>query len=183
MIEAHIKKASLRREVLAQAALLSSAYKKAADKEICRKVVESPEFRQAGTVFCYVGHGDEIDTSFILECALEADKRLCVPLCEKRGVMTARQILSLGELLPGAYGIPEPGRDAPLVGPEELDLAVVPCVTCNAAGDRLGYGGGYYDRYLPLTHCGRMMLCRSKLMRQDIPTEKHDLKIPLVICE
>lgn len=183
MIEEHRKKASLRREVLEQAALLDENYKKEADMDICRRVVEAEEFQRANTVFCYVGCGNEIDTSYILECALEEGKKLCVPLCEKRGIMTARQIFSLGELLPGLHDIPEPSQDAPTVAPEEIDLAVVPCVTCNESGERLGYGGGYYDRYLRLTPCEKIMICRKKLMREEIPTEKHDLQIGKVIWE
>lgn len=183
MTDISMKKDSLRREVLAQAAALDGQYKREADLDICRQVGASWAFREAKTVFCYVGHGDEINTRPILEQALAKGKRLCVPLCEKKGIMTARQIFHLSELSPGMYQIPEPGGDAPLVLPQDIDLAIIPCVTCNEAGDRLGYGGGYYDRYLRLTFCRKMILCRKKLMQPHIPTEAHDLPIEQVVYE
>ena len=57
--------------------------------------------------------------------------------------MEARQIRSLGELYPGSYGIEEPEKAAEIIGPEEISLALVPCLTCSGDGRRLGYGGGF----------------------------------------
>ena len=69
------------------------------------------------------------------------------------------------------------------VPPEDLDLAIVPCCTGNARGQRLGYGGGYYDRYLPGTRCPTMLLCRHQLEREDIPLEPHDVRMDYFVTE
>ena len=106
-----------------------------------------------------------------------------MPLCVAKGVMEARQIRSLENLVPGKYGILEPGPDCPLVAPEALDLALVPCSTGSRSGRRLGYGGGYYDRFLPRTTCPKALLCRGRLVREDIPTEDHDQLMDFLVTE
>ena len=110
-------------------------------------------------------------------------KRLCVPLCTAPGVMECRQVLALSELAPGTYGIPEPPAAAPLVPAEEIDLAIVPCASASPDGDRLGRGGGYYDRFLRRCTGDALLLCREALLRAHIPQEPHDIRLPAVITE
>ena len=69
------------------------------------------------------------------------------------------------------------------IPPQKIDLAFVPCVTCNKKGDRLGYGGGFYDRYLSQTDAWRVILCREKILLSEIPTEGHDLRMDVVVSE
>ena len=112
------------------------------------------------------------------------DQTLAVPLClPEKGMMEARRIEGLGDLVSGRYGILAPRLDCPVVAPESFDLAVVPCCTGNARGQRLGYGGGYYDRYLPRTSCPTMLLCRHQLEREDIPAEEHDILMDYFVTE
>lgn len=176
-------KSKLRAEIAAQVKNLSSVYCREADAAICRWVLHSEAYRQARTVFCYVGSDREIDTGALLRGALEDGKILAVPLCVEQGVMEARQIQGLGDLVSGRYGILAPRLDCPVVEPADLDLAVVPCCTGNARGQRLGYGGGYYDRYLLRTDCPTMLLCRRLLVREEIPVEDHDLTMDYLVTE
>ena len=97
-------------------------------------------------MFCFVSAGREIDTRPILERTLADGRTLCVPLCVADGVMELRAVRDLKELSPGAYGILEPPADSPALSPDQIDLAVIPCVTCSREGRRLGRGGGYYDQ-------------------------------------
>ena len=142
-----------------------------------------PEYQEAGTVFCFVGTDREINTRPILEDILAAGKRLCVPLCMGKGIMELRQVTDLRQLVPGAYGILEPPADAPIVAVDEVDFAVMPCLTCNRLGQRLGRGGGYYDRFLSHYRGGTVLLCREKLIREEIPLEPHDYPVPWVLTE
>ena len=64
-----------------------------------------------------------------------------------------------------------------------IDFAVLPCVTCNYLGQRLGHGGGYYDRFLSQYRGGTVLLCRELLIRQEIPVEPHDYPVPWVLTE
>lgn len=162
---------------------LSAQYKQNADEAIASFLLAMPEYRAAGTIFCFVGGKREIDTRPILEDALSSGKTLCVPLCVKDGIMELREIRSLAELAPGSYGILEPAADSPRVDPDTVDFAVLPCLSCDHAGHRLGKGGGYYDRFLSGYRGGAVLLCREKLIREEIPVEPHDYPVPWVLTE
>ena len=142
-----------------------------------------PEYQEAQTVFCFVGTDREIDTQPILEDALAAGKTLCVPLCTEPGRMESRQITDLNQLVPGRCGLLEPTADTPVIPVDAIDFAVLPCVTCNYLGQRLGHGGGYYDRFLSQYRGGTVLLCRELLIRQEIPVEPHDYPVPWVLTE
>lgn len=177
------QKKVLRKKVKEKISNLSDEYCKMADEKICLHAISLPEFEKAGTVFCYVGTAEEINTKPVLEKVLETGKRLGVPKCISKGIMKVCEISSLEELEEGHYGILEPREGCSYMEPEEIELALVPCVTCSREGMRLGYGGGYYDRYMEQTTCVKAVLCREKLMEEDIPAEEHDKKMDVVISE
>ena len=177
------EKQQLRETIRRLGAQLSPRYRAAADSAIARHLLALPEYRSAGTVFCVVGTGREIDTRPILEQALADGKTLCVPLCVGKGIMELRAVRDLKELSPGAYGIPEPPAESPSLSPDQVDLAAIPCVTCSREGRRLGRGGGYYDRFLAHYRGAAVLLCRERLLRQEIPFGVHDYPIPWVLTE
>lgn len=178
-----MEKSELRAQIAQQVKNLSPVYCREADAAICRWVLHSEAYREARTIFCYVGNAREIDTSEILRTALRDGKVLAAPLCTEKGIMEARQIQGLGDLVSGKYGILAPKLHCPLVEPEDFDLCIIPCSTGNAKGQRLGYGGGYYDRYLPKTDCPTMLLCRGRLVHEDIPVESHDTIMTYFVTE
>ena len=178
------EKKRLRRVMRELESTLSDRYKAQSSQSIARHLLAMPEYQTAETVFCFVGTSREIDTRAILSDALASGKTLCVPLCtDQFGIMELRQITSLSELISGSYGIAEPPADAPLVAIDQVDLAILPCVTCSHEGARLGKGGGYYDRFLSSYRGGTILLCREKLIRAEIPVEPHDMPIPWVLTE
>ena len=177
------EKRQLRRIMRALESGLSARYKAESSRAIAAHLLAMPEYQEAGTVFCFVGTDREIDTRPILEDVLAAGKRLCVPQCVGKGIMELRQVTDLRQLIPGAYGILEPSADAPLVSLDEVDFAILPCLTCNHLGQRLGQGGGYYDRFLSHYRGGTVLLCREKLIREEIPLESHDYPVPWVLTE
>ena len=176
-------KQRLRRVIRELERQLSPRYRAESSRAIAAHLLAMPEYQAAGTVFCFVGTEREVDTRPILEDALAAGKRLCVPLCTGPGIMELRQVTALDQLVPGAYGILEPPMTAPLTDPDDVDLAILPCLTCNHLGQRLGQGGGYYDRFLSNYRGGTVLLCREKLIREEIPLEPHDYPIPWVLTE
>ena len=177
------EKQQLRRTMRALESGLSARYKAESSRAIAAHLLAMPEYQEAGTVFCFVGTDREIDTRPILEDVLAAGKRLCDPQCVGKGIMELRQVTDLRQLIPGAYGILEPSADAPLVSLDEVDFAILPCLTCNHLGQRLGQGGGYYDRFLSHYRGGTVLLCREKLIREEIPLEPHDYPVPWVLTE
>ena len=177
------EKQQLRRTMRALESGLSARYKAESSRAIAAHLLAMPEYQEAGTVFCFVGTDREIDTRPIREDVLAAGERLCVPQCVGKGIMELRQVTDLRQLIPGAYGILEPSADAPLVSLDEVDFAILPCLTCNHLGQRLGQGGGYYDRFLSHYRGGTVLLCREKLIREEIPLEPHDYPVPWVLTE
>lgn len=177
------EKQNLRLRLRALERQLSTRYLAESGRAITAHLLAMQEYQAAGTVFCFAGAGREIDTRPILKNALAAGKRLCVPLCTGPGRMELRQITALEQLSPGAYSIPEPPESCPAVLSDEVDFAILSCVACNYYGQRLGHGGGYYDRFLAHYRGGAVLLCRERLIRAEIPVEPHDCPIPWVLTE
>ena len=177
------QKAALRRRLAAREQAMTRRERELSDRAIIDHVTRTEEYRRARTVFAFVGCGREIGTRALLERILSEGKELCVPLCTGPGRMECRRVRDLSVLRPGSYGIPEPPLEAPSVPPEDIDLAIVPCVGAAADGRRLGRGGGYYDRFLAHYRGGTVLLCRELLIREEIPLEPHDYPVPWVLTE
>ncbi len=172
-----------RREIRKRIAALGAEYCRAADEAIRGKLISLREFQEAGCIFCFVGAGWEIDTVPLIRTALRMGKRVAVPRCVGEGEMEAYEITSLEELRPGRYGIAEPEPSCRPVSAAEIDLAILPCLSCDAEGRRLGHGGGYYDRYLAGTDFVTAAVCRKKLLLEKVCTEPHDRRADLVVTE
>jgi len=177
------EKQQLRSAVRTQARQLPVSYRADADREIADRFFSLPYYRESGTVFCFVSTRREINTLPILRDALARGKTLCVPRCTAGHQIELCSIRSLEELSPGSYGILEPAVSCPLVPAEQVDLAVIPCLACSRAGQRLGQGGGYYDRFLSTYRGMAVMLCRERQLQDEIPLEPHDFVIPCVLTE
>lgn len=177
------EKKELRRRIKQLAMELSPEYCRLADREIVKQVTASEAFQRANTVFCFVGTAHEIDTWPIIEAAWQQGKRVGVPKCLSMGHMEVYRIERRADLELGFYGISEPKAGLPLLEPQEIEFAILPCLSCNREGYRLGYGGGFYDRYLERMACPNAVICRSKLMSEEIPVETFDKKADAVITE
>ena len=182
--ETEMTKAQLRRELKRKRAALSPEERRQCSLRICALVEASPVFRQARTVFLFASFGTEVDTFPLLGRALLSGKRVALPrtlLSEKRLVF--HRIFTLGELVPGAYGIPEPPPENPVVPCEEADLVLVPGLAFDREGFRLGYGGGFYDRILRKIRAPRVGLAFSFQLIERVPREEHDLPVDGVVTE
>lgn len=156
------------------------------DKQACAitaKVLADPAFRQARTVFCYCSTEQEIDTRAILCEALAQGKRVSVPRTRGEGKMDACAITSLKQLRPAVYGIEEPDSDCPVIPPDQIDLCIIPCLAADRDGFRLGYGGGYYDRFLCQTAAVRMVLCAQDRLLVHLPSQEHDIACDIILTE
>lgn len=184
-----------RREIKSRLAGLNDVYRHDAAEAMRIRLIHSEAYRKAETILFYVSTDKEVMTSEMLVTALRHGKRVCLPKCvdlDESGrrtcdepVMEARMFGKGYKLEIGAYGIVEPCDDAPLVRPEEIDLVVLPCVSCDITGARLGHGGGYYDRFLEDVRedCSKIALCYEEIMTEKLPTEPHDIKMDAVITE
>lgn len=178
-----ITKKELRKELIEQRKNLSSDYRHTADNIIIHKIIESKAYQEAHIIFCFVSMEDEINTKPIIEHALSTGKCVAVPKCIEKGIMHAYQITSFDDLGNGKYGILEPKKHCQLIKASDIDFAIVPCLSCNSEGYRIGYGGGYYDRYLSNLSCETAVVCYCEMMRENIPVEAFDVKIDILITD
>ncbi len=178
------KKRALRAEIRAKERALDVGYKAESSAAICRALAALPEFDAAKVVFAFAGLAREIDTREFLRETITRGKTLLLPRCEPERQLSLCVVRDLdADLEPGAMGILEPKRSCPVLQPEEVDFAVVPCTTFDRAGNRLGQGGGYYDRILPRLHGATVCVCRERLLADTVPTEPHDLRCTLYLTE
>lgn len=158
------------------------------NKIIADKLFDMDEYKSAETVFVYVSYGTEVDTKKIIKKMLTDGKRVAVPLCDTES-HTMSLILTDGleRLTKGAYGIYEPNRDEVLRGEmteiteSQVDLAIVPGLCFDVNGNRLGYGGGYYDRFLENFNGFSVGLAFSDCVTEFLYTEEHDCRVNRVI--
>lgn len=177
------KKKKLRQEVTRSVRDLDPVYCKKADEEIRKAIKETEEYKKSQTVFIFVGTEWEIQTYPLIEAMWAEGKIVGVPLCVSKGVLEVRRITKRDDLEKGKFGLYEPKSSTALIPKEAIDLGIIPCCTCNEKGQRLGYGAGYYDRYLEKAPFPTMVLCRRKTMRPIIPCETHDVVIDKVITD
>ena len=175
------EKVQLRKEIRSQRKKLDPELRKQWDKEIEDKIFTMDEYKNALIVFCFVSYGGEPETSGILRNILEQGKKLLVPRCRENGEMDAVRITSLDMLQKGSYGIMEPPVDLPDEGFENIDFAVVPALAFTENGERLGQGGGYYDRFMAKTKAFTCGICYPPFILERLPIDTFDMRVNKVI--
>ena len=194
------QKRSIRRAVLARRDALSGVARQRAACLITERLLGHQWFYRSRILLCYVSYGSELDTHELIQEALRLEKEVYLPKVLPGHQMEFFRIEALDELQPGFHGIPEPPESGQIYRgiPETEEgavsataqymdfgqaLMVMPGVAYDPCGHRLGYGGGYYDRYLPQTKCPSMLLCRHQLERDDLPVEAHDVAMDYLVTE
>ncbi len=145
-----------------------------------------PEFGSAGTVMFFVSFGSEIETRPMIEQALKLGKRVVVPRAQpaRRALTPCELRHPAEELIPGHYGILEPKPGCAVVPTEEIELVVVPGVAWGEDGYRVGYGGGYYDRFLRrCKQALRVGLAFEMQVVPEVPHGRSDLPVDLLVTE
>ena len=154
------------------------------------KIVNSDIFTGAGLVLCYMDFRNEVKTGGIIREALSAGKRTGLPLVYNSGAergLLAYEIKDLdNDVRKGAYGILEPcSEKLRKVNDSEIDLVIVPGVAFDINRQRLGYGAGYYDRFLKKLRpdCIKIGIAFDIQIMDIIPVETHDIKMDAIITE
>lgn len=151
------------------------------DAELCRRISELSEFSDCQTVLLYYPVGSETDVLPLMDVALKSGKRVAFPKCDKATHrMTFYYVSSLDELTVGAYGIPEPTAATPYGG--ERSVCILPALAFDRERNRLGYGGGYYDRFL--ADYGGVSIAPVRegfLTDSTLPTDEYDQKCDVLV--
>lgn len=142
-----------------------------------------PEVERAERVMLFYGVGRELDTRPILERLLAAGKGVALPVCLPGRRLEARLISSMDDIEPGVFGIPAPVEGCPVVERDELAVILVPNLLCDRSGHRLGFGGGYYDRWLAGYPGLSVAICPAERMVEELPREDFDIPVRLVLTD
>lgn len=154
---------------------------------ILDRLLRLPDYMMAEDLFTYVSFGNEVDTIELITSALLSGKRVYVPKVIDKKCMEFYQINSIGELSPGTLGIlePEPG----IIGQMEKErkqIMIVPGLVFDEMGNRIGYGGGYYDRYFinhPNKNLNRVALAYDFQVVDVLQTEQFDIPVHRIVTE
>lgn len=176
-------RSALRRQLRQKRRAIPPEERAAWDAAILEHLTQSAAFQRADTLLLFLSAGGEPDTLGILRAAWDAGKQTAVPRCMEAGRMEFYCINSLEDVKPGAYGILEPISSVqPSLTRDTLCL--VPAVAFSPGGDRLGQGGGYYDRYLDrYPFLQTIGICYSCLMQSRLPVLPHDRRVGAVVTE
>jgi len=179
-------KQSLRSSALAARDAMVAEERARLSAAICARARELPELVEARTVMVFASFRTEIDTDPLIAWALEAGKVVCLPRIVGPRTMLAFHVDDVeADLEPGTWDIPEPTQACELVDPGDIDVVVVPGAAFDCDGHRCGYGGGFYDNYLPLTRAGvpRVALAFEAQIVDELPCEAHDLPVTVIVTE
>lgn len=150
----------------------------ALSEKLCGRLVTLPEFRRAENVLLYAAMPDELD---VLSLARTPEKRFFLPRCAEKRRLAIHEFPC--DLVTSAWGIREPDAESPESSPETLDLVLVPGLAFTLSGDRLGYGGGFYDRFLPKLRsgCAAVGVCPDELVLEKLPVDSWDFPMEILV--
>ena len=169
-------KAEIRKEILAKRKTVENKNKK--DLNIMSKLLTLNAYKNAKRVMVYLSFGGEVDTINLINKMLKDGKNLCAPVCLDKQKMVAKSFNSLIDLKKGAYGILEPcGKIV-----NTVDLILVPGVAFNEERHRIGYGAGYYDRFLK-ENKARTIGLFYEMQRACFLQDETDVSLDMIITE
>jgi len=179
-------KAEVRKSCLTQRATLREEERRTKSLIIQQKLKDLPDFQTAHTVMLFLNFRDEVETTDLAEATIACKKKLILPRCAPKGILLPLEVSDLAvDIEPGVWGIREPKLTNKEVNPLEIDLVVVPGAGFDLQGNRLGYGGGFYDRFFmrlkPSTP--RVALAFECQIIKEVPVDKHDAKMTKLITE
>lgn len=153
------------------------------DERIFTRFINSEFLDRYSSFLLYVSVNDEADTINIIKYLLITGKQVAVPYCSGKDMFFCK-IGSLSELTNGLYGIPTVKNPVYLSEEQIADsLCVVPALSIDPNGNRLGYGGGYYDRFLADNNIATVALCYERCISNSLITDKYDIPVKYVLTE
>ena len=176
-------KRALRRDVLARRDALSEPDRAEASLAICERVAALPEAAEARSVMAFWPFGSEVDTAPLIGRWVEGGKRVALPRIEGSDLVPVA-------FVPGdpttetSFGAMEPAGGT-VLDPSELDLVIVPGVAFDRSGDRVGYGAGYYDRFLSRTRPGVPAVAIGFAVQivPVVPAGRTDRRVDAIVSE
>lgn len=178
----------IRKKALNDRATMSLDLVMEKSKVIMEKIMSLDVYQQSQSVMAYVDFRNEVQTSDLIVHSLASGKLLTVPITDikRKRLIPSRVLAYPGDLAPGIWGIMEPKQTCVRpVDPGELDLVIVPGVAVDSKGNRLGYGGGFYDRFLIRTRLDTLKVApvfESQIVADVLPGAL-DVPVDIIVTE
>ena len=181
------RKERLRKRVLAVRMGLDRSQAEVSGQAILDRVLGLEAYRRAKLVHTYVSSKEnEVDTRALIGTCFAQGKRVAVPVVMPGTKTLAHALIDgLDQLVVGPWGLaqPDPAEATWLSAEAQIDLVVVPGLAFDRRGHRIGWGGGYYDRFLAQVQAVKVGLCYNALVLDCIPGEPHDVPVDMVVAE
>lgn len=184
----NVIKQSLRKEILARRNSIAHQQLVKASEQIKQQLFQCDFFKKAKTVMAYMDFRNEVMTKDIIQKGIVDGKQMCIPVCNKEIVTITPSLLKDfdADLQTGTWGIlePKPEKMRP-IEPKNIDLVIVPGVAFDPKGNRLGYGAGYYDRFLSKTNWQTIFVALAFQLQivADAFPDTHDVPVHFIITE
>jgi 5-formyltetrahydrofolate cyclo-ligase len=184
----YLEKKIMRREVLTKRAKLGDNGNISLSKEIVNTLMDSRFYKDAKTIMIFISFGSEINTHEFIKIGINEGKNIAVPVTFKEErIMKPSIIKNFDELEPGYYNILTPKQEfIRYIDPSEIDLVIVPGAVFDREGYRVGYGGGYYDKFLSSKirkDISKIAIAFDLQIVDKVPREEHDISVDYIITE
>ena len=179
------QKSDLRKQVLSQRQELDTKAWQEKSEKITEKVRQLNEFRNANAVHCYVSMNDrnEVATDSLIDDVLKSGRQLIVPVTNfEDGTLTHSLLPAKNILKKNEWGVKEPAKINEFAI-SNLDIILIPMAAADRNGNRLGYGKGFYDRFLKESRAFKVGMIFHEFLFDEIPTESFDEKLDAIITD
>lgn len=191
MIDIKNEKNKIRRNIRDLREKADAIFVQSASHIITGKLIRLPAFMESNLIMCYISFKNEVLTYEFIEQCFSSGKRVALPVidtdCSGIKGITAYEIFDVhNDLVPGFYGIFEPRkRPRNIIIPSEIDMIVVPGIAFDKKKQRIGFGAGYYDRFLSKlsNDCVKISIGFDFQIVENIPHEEHDIELDLIVTE
>ena len=174
-------KAELRKQVLHEMKALSQEKKQSMDRALTDRLLHHPFYQEAKVIATYLSFPHEFQTQELIDQALRDGKKVMIPKTYPKGRMEF-VVYDPQQLVKTSFGLLEPQGNLEVVEPSQIDLIHVPGLAFTTEGYRIGYGGGYYDRYLE-NFAGHSLSTIYPCQVQEFNSEDHDIPVQEVLID
>ena len=151
--------------------------------EIIKRLINTKEYQKSKVIALYSNISSEVETKELIKISLE-NKKVVLPKINKDNTMDFYEIKCLKDLEIGTFNIKEPKvKNKKPIKKEEIDLMIIPGICFDKSKNRIGYGKGYYDKYLSNTNIKKIGLCYEEQITKEIKSDKTDISLDYLITE
>ena len=177
-------KSNLRQQAKEFRLALNNEFVEKASKHACELVISTNEFAQAKSVLIYYPIQNEISPLPLIEASQKAGKTIAFPVCDNSNhSLVFKKANEITDLSKTSFGLYEPQECNETIEIDESTICIVPALVFSKDGHRLGYGKGYYDKFLNSFIGKTIGLSYSALLLENLPNEEHDIPLDIIITE